>query len=270
MAKTLVLKGTNFSVNKLATVELENSVDCTGISLNKSSTNVSYGNTETLVATVTPANTTDVIEWSTSDNTVATVFNGAVTSVGIGTATITATCGNYSASCTVTVTGQLDKTTALRRVGYYLATNAAADGNNGLTDWSIANSSRGGFASGTGALPLRNPSTVYPYVLPNNTGRIRITLASGTSIVAVQRILWYNHTTVASNGVSVKEIGNTSQDSVVFTTDGSGNKVATVNVPSYEGFPDIDSFVINLQMASGGTFTEAMLNDVTVEFLLAE
>ncbi len=80
----------------------------TGISLNKTSTSIQRGNTETLTATVTPNNATDrTVTWSTSNPSVVTVSSGGVvTAVGIGTATITATTNdgtNLSASCTVTV-----------------------------------------------------------------------------------------------------------------------------------------------------------------------
>ena len=61
-------------------------------------------NTATLTATVEPGDTTDVISWSSSDPTVATVdANGLVTAVADGTATITATAGTQKATCTVTV-----------------------------------------------------------------------------------------------------------------------------------------------------------------------
>lgn len=106
MGKALVLKGVNFSTNKLATVNFSGDIPCTGISL--SSDSVSFdaiGGTETLTATPVPANTTDLISWQSSDANVATVANGVVTCTGVGTATITATCGNYSATCSVSYAG---------------------------------------------------------------------------------------------------------------------------------------------------------------------
>lgn len=80
----------------------------TGISLNKTSTRIQRGNTETLTATVTPNNTTDkTVTWTSSDPSVASVSNsGVVTANKVGTATITATTNdgtNLSASCTVEV-----------------------------------------------------------------------------------------------------------------------------------------------------------------------
>lgn len=58
-----------------------------------------------LMATLTPADATTEVVWTSSDENVATVVNGKVTAVGVGTATITATAGvGVEATCTVTVT----------------------------------------------------------------------------------------------------------------------------------------------------------------------
>ena len=57
-----------------------------------------------ITATVMPSNAYDpTVTWSTSNEAVATVINGTVTPVGVGTATITATAGDRSATCIVTV-----------------------------------------------------------------------------------------------------------------------------------------------------------------------
>ena len=82
-------------------------VHVTGVSLNKATTSIEEGETETLTATVTPSNATDTtVSWSSNTNSVATVSNGVVTAVSAGTAVITATTtdGSYTTSCTVTVT----------------------------------------------------------------------------------------------------------------------------------------------------------------------
>ncbi|MBQ9548074.1 MAG: Ig domain-containing protein [Bacteroidales bacterium] len=77
------------------------------VTLNKTSTTIYVGSTETLTATVTPADATNkTVTWTSSDTSVATVSSsGVVTAVGRGTAVITATTvdGGYTASCTVTV-----------------------------------------------------------------------------------------------------------------------------------------------------------------------
>jgi uncharacterized protein YjdB len=79
----------------------------TGVSLNKTALTLPRGGSETLIATVAPANAVNkTVNWSTSNNAVATVTNGTVNAVTVGTATITATTqdGNLTATCTVTVT----------------------------------------------------------------------------------------------------------------------------------------------------------------------
>ena len=60
--------------------------------------------TQQLTTTVLPANSTDSLSYSTSNSSVATVSNtGLITAVAEGSATITATSGDYSANCVVTV-----------------------------------------------------------------------------------------------------------------------------------------------------------------------
>jgi uncharacterized protein YjdB len=85
-------------------------VSVTSVSLNKTTDSIVVGNTDQLIATVSPTNATNsTVTWTTSDSTVATVASdGTVTAIGAGTVTITATTadGGYTASCTVTVTNQ--------------------------------------------------------------------------------------------------------------------------------------------------------------------
>ena len=86
-------------------------VDPTGITLNRTSTVISKGRTETLTATVLPSNATNkTVTWTTSNSSVASVnTSGTITGVNTGTATITArTTNGYTAYCTVTVTASDD------------------------------------------------------------------------------------------------------------------------------------------------------------------
>ena len=104
----------------------------TGISLNKSTTSITEGESETLTATITPSNATGdkTVKWSSSNSEVAAVdSNGKVTAKKAGTAVITATSSNRkTASCTVTVK-QKDTYTGLRDVNGTLTyfTNGQAD-----------------------------------------------------------------------------------------------------------------------------------------------
>ena len=81
-------------------------VPCTGITLDKSTLAFAGAGTQTLTATVTPEDTTDAVLWSSDNTGVANVSSsGVVTAVSNGTATITATCGAKSTTCSVTVEG---------------------------------------------------------------------------------------------------------------------------------------------------------------------
>ena len=85
------------------------SVKVTAITLNKTATTISAGQTETLsVSSVTPDDATDqTVTWSSDNEAVATVdADGKVTAVALGTANITATANDGSgvkATCVVTV-----------------------------------------------------------------------------------------------------------------------------------------------------------------------
>jgi uncharacterized protein YjdB len=80
----------------------------TGISLNKSNLTLVKGSSETLYATITPADATNKSGmWASSDASVCTVDqSGNVLAVNAGTAVVSATTqdGSYVAQCTVTVT----------------------------------------------------------------------------------------------------------------------------------------------------------------------
>ena len=82
-------------------------VPVTGVKLNKTSTTLVVGGSETLYATVEPATATNKnVKWSSDKLSVATVDTiGNIKAVGVGTATITVTTedGNKTAACTVTV-----------------------------------------------------------------------------------------------------------------------------------------------------------------------
>ena len=84
------------------------SVPCTNITLSPSSYTFSeLGATYQLTATVTPDNTTDTISYTSDNSSVASVSNsGLITSTGNGSCTITATCGSYSATTSITVSAE--------------------------------------------------------------------------------------------------------------------------------------------------------------------
>ena len=105
MGYALKIKGVSFSENALGVVTYVEPVPCTGIVLSAETLSFeSVNESKALTATLTPSDTTDTLTWVSSNDNVATVVGGVVTIHGIGTATITATCGTQSATATITQT----------------------------------------------------------------------------------------------------------------------------------------------------------------------
>ena len=82
-------------------------VAVTGVTLSKTSVSLQIGGTETLTATIAPADATNKnVTWESSNTAVATVNNGQVKGIAAGSATITVKTvdGEKTAICSVTVT----------------------------------------------------------------------------------------------------------------------------------------------------------------------
>lgn len=87
---------------------LNTTVSVTSVSLNKASLSMNVGETQTLIATVSPSNATNkAVTWSSDNTSVATVSSsGVVTTKAAGSATIIVKTrnGGKTATCKVTVT----------------------------------------------------------------------------------------------------------------------------------------------------------------------
>jgi len=108
------------------TVNYSSFVAVTGVTLSQSEAVLTVGGTQTLTATVAPANATNKsVTWTTSNPSVATVANGVVTAVGVGSATITATTTNgaKTASCAVTVANPIAAASADGTIGAFTDAN---------------------------------------------------------------------------------------------------------------------------------------------------
>ena len=109
--KAIVIDGENYFYNiKEASYTLTVNkkiinIPITSISLNKTSGTKYIGETENLVVSYNPSNTTDnkSITWTTSNSKVATINNGVVKAVGVGNAVITAKVMNKTATYNITV-----------------------------------------------------------------------------------------------------------------------------------------------------------------------
>ena len=136
-------------------------VKVTGISLNKTSLSLEIGETQALVANITPSNATNKkVNWLSNDSSVASVDeNGNVTGKGLGSATIIATTadGGKKATCSVKVTAStssvavtgvnLDKTSLSLAVGESATLTATVKPDNASNKQVSWSSSATGIAS---------------------------------------------------------------------------------------------------------------------------
>ena len=80
-------------------------VPAVGISLDQTTLSLTAGEDAKLKAVLTPVYATEPVVWTSSNPSVADVYNGAVSAYAEGTAVITAAAGQYKATCTVYVEG---------------------------------------------------------------------------------------------------------------------------------------------------------------------
>lgn len=150
-------------------------IPCTGIILDQTELTFSASGTKTLIATVTPSDTTDAVVWSSNNSEVAMVSGGVVTALSNGNATITATCGEYSAICAVTVSGiETGGDTPSDGILYQLAEPTTFNGTSDYIDTgvkllesdidhSIVFSAVAGTGNGTDATILHCMTEIVPY-----------------------------------------------------------------------------------------------------------
>ena len=140
-------------------------IPVTGVSLNKTALSLVVGTTETLVATIQPANATNQnVSWASSNTSIASVdATGKVTAVAAGSATITLTTqdGNKTATCAVTVTAAtvpvtgvtLNQTALEKVVGdatvTLIATVQPTNATNKNVSWTSSNPSVASVSNGT-------------------------------------------------------------------------------------------------------------------------
>lgn len=263
MSKALVIKGASFATNKIETIEVIQPVPCTGVSISQSTlTFTELGATATLTATVTPVDTTEAVTWSSSDTDVATVADGLVTSVGIGSATITAYCGTYSASCTVASNVVIDANSDYKVVnGYQFASTDLSGGKDYLGIYA-SNTKRSYFSNTneTGgaywAVSTGDDPSVFGYPIKIPTGATSINVASPSTFTRYRVVLFdsqVNHTYSGSNA-SAKVLAITE---TLSTSSGA----FTYNIDTSLG---ADSFAFMLRTESASA--SGVSGDVTVTF----
>ena len=108
--------------------------DVTNITLNKSTSYLIIGESDSLIATLTATGDIKDIPqaWTSSNTAVATVKNGIVSGVTNGTANITVTAGGKTAMCVVTVDDKIQPNLTQGKLFYYGDFYGTKDSINGI------------------------------------------------------------------------------------------------------------------------------------------
>lgn len=268
MAKALVIKGANFALNKVTTVELDDVIPCTGLTISKSTINFTALNaTDQLTVTKTPADSTENVTWMSSNTDVVTVSNGLVTCVGVGSATVSAMCGSQIATCSITASETIsadDLALLLHREnsGTNLANGkdycgAYTTGSGNYLRYAMLLSPT---ATESGYKALSGTDTLYdgkyPIMLPHGTTSIKVTCPSEKTMSTCL------FTFIDSTKQPTYNVANKGARAVTdkFNVTASNN-IATVAVPS--DVDGLDSFYMTVCFSAS---IEELPSGVTIEF----
>lgn len=248
MATTLVIKNANFSTNKIETVSFGDHA-CTDIEINDESYSFTeIGDTQTVDYTVTPSDTTDVIQWSSSNQNVATVEDGVITAVGLGEAIITVTCGSHSDTVPISVAVAFDPSWTVGKQ-FYDTTSSGGDHYTSSAD--LTAGAGAGALTGTYSIRYTSNPVVYPYPIPNGVTKIRV-VAQDCYI----GIVWSKSDEVGYSTYASAKGGNNASSSAGIADD------YTYVVPE-----NIDCFALTIRKKSGAAMEQADLVNYTVTFL---
>ncbi|MGN0805885.1 MAG: Ig-like domain-containing protein [Candidatus Coproplasma sp.] len=225
------------------------------VSLDKTTSVLTVGSTETLTATVNPANAdnTDVV-WSSSDEAVATVTNGVVTALKAGTATITATAQGdptKKATCACTVTNvmpaviNIDRAEATIEIDGSVTLSAKVSPDNttvktvvwSSSDTSVATVDANGVVKGvkSGTVTITATSTEDSTIKATCTVNVlteiikvtSVTLSQTTATINMEESTTFTLTaTVLPDDASNKYVVWTTSDKTIATVDSTGKVTA--------------------------------------------
>lgn len=272
---TAIAKGTATITAQVGSIKTEcavivKNIDITAISLDQTSITMLTGEKYDLKASITPDNATDKsITWTTSDERVATVNNGTVTGITVGTATITAQAGSIKAECAVTVNPikvsgiTLNNTSISIKIGniYQLTATVSPDNATDKTvTWSssderVATVNDGlvsGITVGTATITAQIDSikaecdvTINPIEVTDiSLNRSNITLTAGDIYYLTATVSPYNATdktviwSSSKSNVATVEEGKVTAvakgDAIITAKSGNVQKICYVTVYYYE------------------------------------
>ena len=268
-----VLGENNTQITDSVTVTISN-IPVSSVSLNKTTTSITKGSTETLIATISPSNATNKeVTWSTSDNSVAIVDEGTVTAIDAGTATITVTSvdGSKTATCTVTVTSSGSSMSSGVDVLTY--DNIGISGTT-YTSWSglDAGSSNaiyaGHSAGGNNSIQLRMNDNSSGIVTTTSGGRIDSIVIDWNSNTSGRSVEIYGKNSAYSSpddlygSSSGTLLGSISDEETTLNVTGD---YAYVGIRSHSGALYIDSITFNWGETEPVDPTGITINPTSVE-----
>lgn len=278
--------------------EKETQVEVSSVSLNTATIEMIEGETFSLVATVLPKDAEyDGVMWASSNASVASVNSGTVTAVKEGTATITASAGGKSSTCTVKVSAKvvtvtsitLDKTSLSMQVGETETITATVNPDNatdksvtwGSSDVSVATVADGRVTakkSGTAIITAKSGSCVAECTVTISVDVESVTLDKTTLSLAVGETTQLT-ATVKPDDATDKNVNWISSDESIATvangkvtavksgkatiTARCGDKTAecavTVTVPT--GSVTLDKTTLSLAVGESATLTAMVKPD---------
>lgn len=226
--------------------EKESTVSVSSVSMNTATIEMVEGETFSLVATVLPKDAEyDGVTWASSNASVANVNSGTVTAIKEGTATITASAGGKSSTCTVKVSTKvvpvtsiaLDKTSLSMKVGETETITATVNPDNatdksvtwGSSDVSVATVADGRVTakkSGEATITAKSGSCIAECKVTITVSTETVTLDKTTLSLAVGESVQLT-ATVKPDDATDKNVSWTSSDESVVKVD--NGKVTAVN-----------------------------------------
>ena len=275
MSKALVIKGANFALNKIETITLSQVVSCTGITVSPTTVTLeTIGATQQITPTLTPVNTTDTVYYVSSNENVVTVSAaGLITCVGVGSATVTVSCGNQDAmvsiSCSDLVTlndvysilsgyrysGSLDLSATPPHDGVGLTADQSSE-----TFYSNENTLNGYRAFICNSSTQELVTGKYPIPIPVGANKMTITVPTTviTGSYRIRAVLLnaneqQTYVSGSIDGNAAKGVGAKNQN--------SGTDPLVIDLSDYTG---ANAFVISVK--DNGNTTPDNIGDVTVKF----
>ena len=229
-----------FAIIIAGCTEKETQVEVSSVSLNTATIEMVEGETFSLVATVLPKDAEyDKVIWASSNASVARVNSGTVTALKEGTATITASAGGKSSTCTVKVSTKvvsvtsitLDKTSLSMKVGETETITATVNPDNatdksvtwGSSDVSVATVADGrvtAMKSGTAIITAKSGSCIAECTVNISVDVESVTLDKTTLSLTVGETATLTATVKPDDATDKNVTWTSSDESVAKVADG--------------------------------------------------